>query len=312
MARVLITGIGGFVGTFVAKELLAAGCEIWGIEPRHTPALSRLARNTDRVHLFERTLDKEHLSRFFCDEDIDTVIHLAGVNSSNDSIAMYEANVLGTAHLFEAVLKSRQNPKIIVMSSSAVYGEGSPATNGMDETTPFQPLSPYGVSKVAVEHMASQLFATHRIPIYRIRPFNLIGPGQDKNFLPGEIVSQLIQIERGQKDPVLTLANLDSYRDFIDVRDVVRGILLILEKGRPGDAYNLCSEVATSVDALVSIALKNISIPIKVAVVDKTVSNKGVRFQQGNCAKIKAEMGWAPHHTLSDSLFDMLAQQRES
>lgn len=177
--------------------------------------------------------------------------------------------------------------------------------------SPLRPITPYGVSKVAADLMGYQVFINTGLPIYRVRPFNVIGPRQSEAFFCSVIASQAAEIECGMRKPVLKVGNLDSYRDFLDVRDLVSGILLIAEKGTPGEVYNLCSGKATHVKYVVDYIISLINMDVKVESMTNADIGTDVAYQVGSYDRVKQRTAWEPKIDLNRSLKDILDYWRK-
>ena len=120
-----------------------------------------------------------------------------------------------------------------------MYGYARAEDLPLSENAPLRPNSPYAVSKLAQDFMGLQYFLDRKMPIIRVRPFNHIGPRQNERFVAPSFAKQIVEIERGRREPVLRLGNMTAQRDFTDVRDMVRAYILAIQKGEPGDVYNI-------------------------------------------------------------------------
>ncbi|MCB0252070.1 MAG: GDP-mannose 4,6-dehydratase, partial [Anaerolineae bacterium] len=156
--------------------------------------------------------------------------------------------------------------RTIVVSSNEIYGLVEPGDLPIDESTPFRPNSPYGVSKLAQDMMALQYFNSHQMPIVRARSFNHLGPGQADDFAASAFARQIAEIELGLHEPVVHVGNLSTERDFTDVRDVVRAYWLLAQHGETGACYNVGSGQPRTIRWLLDTLLDLTDIPIDVAI----------------------------------------------
>ncbi|KHK87599.1 UNVERIFIED_CONTAM: GDP-6-deoxy-D-lyxo-4-hexulose reductase, partial [Mumia flava] len=228
MAKVLITGVRGFTGQHLLKELLNAGHEVCGLA--HTPA----PEASVRVHVCD-LLDRTALTEVLAREQPEAVVHLAAIAfvAHGDARAIYETNVVGTRNLLDAIHTSGCRPKSVLLASSAnIYGNADREV--IDESTPAAPANDYAVSKLAMEYMAR--LWEDKLPITIVRPFNYTGVGQSPNFLLPKIVSHF-----RERKPVLELGNLHVVRDFSDVRSVVAAYGRLLDERFAGQTFNVCS-----------------------------------------------------------------------
>ena len=229
--RVLITGIHGFTGRFMAAELKAHGCEVIGMGRQ--PSQDAGYYQADLANTAE-------LHKVLGQIQPDIVVHLAAVAFVGHGVAdaFYQVNLIGTRSLLEAIEACGKTPECVLIASSAnVYGNASEGL--LDETTPVSPANDYAVSKVAMEYMVSLWHS--RLPIVITRPFNYTGVGQDENFLLPKIVSHFVR-----KADRIELGNLDVWRDFSDVRAVVSAYRGLLEARPIGQTVNVSSGVTHS------------------------------------------------------------------
>ena len=306
--RVLITGAGGFIGSYLIEHLSGLKHEVWGLMPNKNALMASLEKQ-GRVKVLEgKVEDIAFVKSILVDEGIDTVFHLAAIRSQAPEL--YQINILGSWSLLESVRISGKKVRTVLMSSSAVYGEGKEG-QPFDENSPLKPLTPYGVSKAAVDLMGYQVFSNTGLPVYQVRPFNIIGPRQSGAFFCPTIASQIAAIERGDQKPVLKIGNLDSYRDFLDVRDLVEGVVLVVEQGKPGETYNLCSGKSTHVKRLVDYLLSKAKADITIETKGNAPGAGDVAYQIGSYDKIKRAAAWEPKINLERSLDDILEHWRQ-
>src|SRR5688500_14550069 len=175
----------------------------------------------------------------------DRIFHLAAQShvptSWNSPSATLQDNILGQLNIFEAVRQAGIDPLIQIAGSSEEYGMVYPDEVPMKETNPLRPLSPYAVSKVAQEMLAYQYYQSYGVKSIVSRGFNHSGPRRGENFVDSSFARQIALIEKGAQEPVIHVGDLSSKRDFTDVRDMVRAYWLLLEKGKPGEVYNIGS-----------------------------------------------------------------------
>ena len=161
-------------------------------------------------------------------------------------------NILAQLNLLEACLSVDIKPRIVVISSGGIYGTVAPEELPISENAELRPNSPYSVSKVTQDLLAYQYCISHGLPILRARPFNHFGPGQSKRFMAADFAMQVSQMEKGA-EPILQVGNLETRRDFTDVRDIVRAYVALAERGEAGAAYNIASGVSRSAGDVVAV-----------------------------------------------------------
>jgi GDP-4-dehydro-6-deoxy-D-mannose reductase len=305
MTRTLITGVNGFVGGHLARHLVELGETVVGVG-RGDPSATTQALRECGLSYHTCSLDTHELRALLESTQPDTIVHSAFARTATS----YETNVVGTSSLLDAVASSTRSIRVVIVSSSAIYGE-SRTRSPVTEESPVRPVTPYGVSKAVADLTARQVFEATGLPIMRARLFNIIGPGQRGDYLTAVCARQLAEIERGTRRS-LALGNLESYRDFLDVRDLVRAIVAIAERGESGEAYNVCSGEGVAVRSVVDrmIGFATATVTLEKALVASDASD--VTFQAGSFAKLRARTGWSPAMPLEQSLRDILDDWRRS
>ncbi|MGB2696953.1 MAG: GDP-mannose 4,6-dehydratase [Candidatus Zixiibacteriota bacterium] len=306
--KVLITGIAGFVGSHLAEFLIQKKQKIYGTCLACEP-LNNIAHIKKRINLTECDVtDFKSLKKLIHRIKPDRIYHLAAFSSVGESFArpldVVEVNVRGTLYMLEILRKIKKRIRLLVISSSDVYGKVKTKDLPIKETHSLRPVSPYGASKACADLLAYQYFQSYRIPVIRTRSFNHTGPRQRLGFVVPDFASQIAKIDQGVSKPVMKVGNLSAKRDISDVRDVVRAYHLLMEKGRPGEAYNVCSGKAYRIETLLSTLLRFSTKDIKVSKKGKTRPAE-IAILLGDNSKIEKEVGWKPrisiHKTLRDT-----------
>lgn len=314
--KALITGITGFVGSHLADFLLSKGYKVYGISRWRSDT-----RNIDHIKskltLIDADLNDAH-SFYNAIQEIkpDEIYHLAAQSfvptSWTAPADTLQTNVIGTVNLFEAVRKAGIDPKIQVACSSEEYGLVKPDEIPIKETNPLRPLSPYGVSKVAQDMLSFQYFQSYGMKIVVTRGFNHTGPRRGDVFVCSNFAKQIVEIEKGLKEPVIKTGNLDAVRDFTDVRDMVKGYNLALKKGIPGERYNICSGKGYKIKELLDMFLKMSDINIKTENDPERMRPSDVPILIGDSSKFRKQTGWKPEIPFETTLKDLLDYWRAS
>lgn len=294
--RALITGGMGHVGSHLAALLRARS--------RHVSLLDRMVPDGEGFAL--DVTDDSALQDLFRKRRFDVVFHLAGLNAAASRADMERVNIEGTRTVLRA---AAVDTKVVIMSSSAVYG--ACLDDPITEKSALAPAASYGASKAACEALAMEAYREGR-QVYIARPFNIIGPGQRAAMLQTAALRQLVEIERDTSPAILKMGYLGNSRDFIDVRDIASGLVAIMEKGQPGQAYNLCSGHATKARALVEMLVRMSEKDVVIQDVSEAPDGSDVAYQRGSADKLWRASGWAPTIQLEQSLSDSLAWQRQS
>ncbi len=271
LKKVLITGIGGFAGSHLAEYLLTIpGLKVYGIL-RDESETENITHILDKIELFYGDLnDCDFVTGMMGDLCPDYLFHLAAQAATSISWASPAAtltnNIVSQVNLLEALIFLKIKPRILIIGSGDEYGLVRPEEIPVKENNPLRPSNPYAVSKVAQDMLGFQYFCSHQLPIIRVRPFNHTGPRQNDMFVMSSFAKQIASAEAGIIEPILRVGNLDSKRDFTDVRDMVKAYWLAIDEGICGEVYNLGSGRSIRISDALDILLKSSSIPIKVEI----------------------------------------------
>lgn len=296
MSKILITGVDGFTGRYLAKTLAELGHEVVGI--------SRSAISTPIEGLVSSYIcdlnDVQGLNEILLNVQPDKVAHLAAIAFVSHGVVedIYRTNVVGSRNLLEAVVAAGSADAILLASSANVYGN---RINGaIDETVAPDPINDYAVSKLAMEFVA-RLYR-ERLPIIIARPFNYTGVGQAINFVIPKIIDQ---VRRGATR--IELGNLDVARDFSDVRDVVIAYAAMLnDPAAIGQVFNICSGKAQTLREIIAMIKELSRHDFDVAVNPAFVRTNEVKQLWGSRSKLENLTGQQPTHHLKDTLAWML------
>jgi len=240
----------------------------------------------------------------------DAVFHLAAQSfvpaSFHSPAETFTINVLGTLNLLEGLRALKLNPVVQIAGTGDEYGLVSNEELPVRETNALRPLSPYSVSKVAADYLGFQYYKSYKLPIVRTRAFNHIGPRCGEVFAAASFAKQIAEVELGLRPPVLDVGNLDAKRDFTDVRDIVKGYSLAIQKGVPGEVYNLASGRASAIKELLEILLGFASVKVEARQDPSRMRPSDVPILVGDATKFKELTGWAPQIPLDQTLRDLL------
>jgi len=214
-------------------------------------------------------------------------------------------NFGGTLNILCAWRQLQFDCRLLFVSSVEVYGPPRSEDLPLREDAPFRPANPYAGSKAASESLALQFFQSYALPIVRVRPFNHTGPRQSEAFFCSSLARQIAEIDAGVRPATVTTGNLKVRRDFSDVRDIVRGYFLLLEKGEGGDVYQLCSGQPVLLESILQSLTSLISKPITVSVDEARVRSVEVPVVWGDPSKTKVATSWTPQFDLETTLRDL-------
>jgi len=312
MKKILITGVTGFVGKHLASHLLTQkSYEVVGTY-RNEAHLSSLGDLQDQIQLKQLNLhDTDEVESVILSTKPDYICHLAAQASAFESykspVDTLTNNIVSEFAVLDVLRKHEmKNTRVLIVSTGEVYGVVTPSDLPVDEETPLRPASPYAVSKIAQDYLGLQYFYAYNLDIVRVRPYNHIGPGQKEGYVVADFAKQVAEIEKGHKEPVISVGNLDAKRDFTDVRDIVTAYRLALEKGVSGDVYNIGSgkshKVSEILEMLLALSTKEITVEV-----DKSKFRPiDVREIVCDFDKFHGLTGWKPTIPLEQTLQDIL------
>ncbi len=314
--KVLITGITGFAGSHLAENLLARGDEVYGTM-RWRSRLDNIIHIKDKLNLIETDIrDAYSMEKAIKAAEPDVVFHLAAQSFVHSSFhapqETLSTNIIGTVNLLEAIRASSTDPVVQIAGSSEEYGLVHPNETPVKETNPLRPLSPYGVSKVAEDRIAYQYHKSYGLKTVITRAFNHEGPRRGDVFSTSNFAKQIAEIEKGLKEPVMHVGNLEASRDFTDVRDVVRAYVLAVEKCDYGETYNICSGKAWKISDMLNLLLSMTKERIEVRQDPARMRPSDVQILLGDCTKFRQKTGWAPQIHFEKTMKDLLDYWREN
>jgi nucleoside-diphosphate-sugar epimerase len=279
--RLLLTGADGFTGQILSEQAQARGYEVYGLVSDIT--------------------DKEAMAVEVARVEPEVAVHLAGISfvAHADDAAFYQVNVIGTQNLLGALAALPTRPQSVILAGSAlVYGNSQ--ASPIAEIEPVAPPNHYALSKLAMEYIARTYL--DRLPIIITRPFNYTGPGQAPEFLIPKLVRHF-----AQRATMIELGNLDVEREFNDVRMVCEAYLALLQKGVPGELYNVCSGSPHTLREVMSKLERLTDHTMKITVNPAFVRPDEVRSLYGSADKLERCIGELPSYELDDTLRWMLA-----
>ncbi len=298
--KVVISGVNGFVGHHLARELNNAGLAVVGIgqETNVNPDVSDIISEYHKANLIEGWPNIP---------DIKAVIHLAGlafVGPSFDKPQAYiSANSSMVTNLCEYYLKQEKRPRIVIVSSGAIYSPDQPLP--IDESGEIGFSSPYVVSKVLIENQVAY-YRNRGLDCVIARPFNHIGPGQSKGFIIPDLHSRLVLLKEGE-DTIVT-GDLETKRDYTDVRDIVRAYRqLATSKNLKDDKYNICSGISLSGSEIFDLLKNEMHIKdVEYKIDQSLVRPNDIKDNVGDASRLKNELGWRPKIDIRQTVRDFV------
>jgi len=297
--RALVTGGTGFVGGHLTALLAGAGHEVATL-------------GTDvRSHYVVDVRDRDAVRAAVIAARPAMVFHLAALAfvpaADADPDATDAVNCGGTVNVLDAA--AQVGARTLMVSTGSVYGAVASGAMPVTEERAMQPRGAYAQSKAAAERECCDRI--DRQEIVRVRPFNQTGPGQPEAYVCSDFARQLALCELGRREPRIDVGDLRVARDFLDVRDAVRGYLAAAERGRPGEVYNVCSGRATTIGEVLDTLLRHTRVSVGVNRQADRLRPGEVSRIYGTAAKLARETDWRPEIDLERTLVDLLDYWRE-
>jgi GDP-4-dehydro-6-deoxy-D-mannose reductase len=314
--RVLITGITGFAGSFLAEYCLERAVEVAGLV-RAPQRLGHAAHLAGRCTLHAGDVrDAAAVEAAVAAVAPDVVFNLAGQASVPHAFADPAGtlldNAIGQLNVIQAVLRRCPEARVLVVGSAYEYGRVRPEENPIHEGVPLRPTDPYAVSKVAQDLYGYQYAVSHQLRAVRVRAFNHTGPRQSDEFVASRFARQLAEVEAGVRPAEMTVGNLAAVRDFSDVRDVVRAYFLAATRGEPGEVYNVGSGHGRRIADVLALLVGLTSTPVSVREDPALLRPLEVPVLVCDASKLRRQTGWEPQIALEQTLADLLAYWRHA
>ncbi len=317
--NILITGATGFVGSHLIEYLLDKdeNIKIFAAQRRRSNVENvRHLLNNKRIQWITMDITDSHSVSWLVENHRpDWCFHLAAQSfvpsSWNAPQETITTNVIGTINLLEAARAKAPGARVQIAGSSEEYGMVEENEVPIAETNPLRPLSPYGVSKVAQTLLGYQYFKSYGVKTFSTRGFNHTGPRRGEMFVSSNFAKQIVEIEKGiNKDNVIRVGSLTAQRDFTDVRDMVRAYWLAIEKGEPGEVYNICSGSCFSIKKILDMLLAMSSAEVRIEQDPAKMRPSDVPILLGNNTKFFNQTGWKPEIPFQKTLEDILLYWR--
>lgn len=297
--KALVTGADGFVGRWLTEHLEASGDEVWR-------ATGADAGNGPRTRAVELT-DAASVADMVSWARPEAIYHLAAVAFGPDATTgighAIDVTVRGTAFVLDAAAREADPPRVLIPSSSEVYGAVS--AGPVTESHPVAPVNLYGATKAAQEAIGLAFHRSERVRVCVARAFNHIGPGQRTSFVVPSFAAQLAEFAAGRGEGVIRVGNLSAERDFTDVRDVVRAYRLIIAGEYAGEPLNVASGSAVSMRAVLDELIAASGLEVEVVVTPERLRAVDVPAIVGSAERLRSLTGWRPEHTIASTIRDV-------
>jgi GDPmannose 4,6-dehydratase len=312
--RALITGISGQDGSYLSEYLLSLGYEVYGTVRRHSVAENQNARIEhfqDQVTTYYADLlDYTSLLKVIMDVDPHEIYNLAAMShvavSFNMPVFTIQTNSVGTLNLLEIIRQLKPDIKFYQASSSEMFGNSVDDDGIQRLTTPMNPVSPYGCSKLLAYSIVRNYRNAYKLHAANGILFNHESPRRGSNFVTNKVVKSAVEIKLGKRD-ILELGNLDSYRDWGHSKDYVRAIHQITNHEKADD-FIVATGETRSVRELCKHVFERLDMNYEdyVRVNQKFVRPEELKYLKGDTSKMKEVFGWEPEYTFESMLDEMI------
>ncbi|HZX20016.1 MAG TPA: GDP-mannose 4,6-dehydratase [archaeon] len=312
MERFLVTGMNGAIAPYVAEFAHLNGAQVIGTTRngklencifKKVPCVACDITNFESV---KKTVKKTKP---------DVIVQLAGISTLAESwknpLKTLLTNAGGPANFLESLRQLKLDTRLIVVGSREEYGNVPRNRMPINENENLNPVNPYGVTKAAADYLARQYFDKYEVQVICARPFNQTGPIWPERFVDSNWCKQIAQIEAGKIKPELKVGKLDSVRDFTDCRDVARAYWLLAQKGKIGEAYNICSGKPVKMASMLKQLLSNSNVKVKIKKDSTRIFKEQVQVAWGDNSKLRQHTGWKPEIPLENTHNELLAYWRE-
>lgn len=316
--KILVTGANGFIGSYLIEALIKQypKSEIYG--------LIRAGANQDNILSTKKkiklirgdVLDYEKITRIIKLVKPDWLFHLAAKISprfiKEADEQMLDINIIGTLNLLKSVKNYAPQAKFLYVSSASVYGNPPVRFFPIKENCPTEPIDAYGTSKACAEVLCKQYYLTFGLKTIIVRTFNILAPAKGQTFIEKNFLSQIKSIIRHGAPAIIKTGNLNTYRDFLDVRDVVEAYIDVIKKGHSGEIYNVCSNKTIRLQYLLDILLRysGLKNKVKIIVDRQQVRTIEIKKSLGSNAKIRRHTAWTPKIPIKKSFMDLLENEK--
>jgi GDP-4-dehydro-6-deoxy-D-mannose reductase len=318
---VYITGVTGFSGSHMAEFILNDHPDIEVHAMCRPEGNMRYIREIkDRIELHKGDLT-DFGSVFSPINAVRPryIIHMASKTyvrySFTNPWSFMDANCKGTLNVLETIRHIDQDissykPRVLLVSSAEIYGHVKPGETPISEENPLRPLSPYAVSKAVGDMLGYQYFKSWNMDVVRSRAFSIEGPRRGEIYAMSSFCKQVVEIERGMRDPVIYTGNLDSTRTYCDVRDIGRAYWSLMEKGRSGEAYNISGDHTTTIRDALNFILRTAGVHASIVIDKERLRPSDTTVQIPTSAKFRKETGWTPTIPFEKTIKDLLDDWR--
>lgn len=305
MKKGLVIGVAGFVGQFLVKEMLANNMEVYATK------LPSQTYEDPNIHVYDLdVLDRRAVEELLFEIRPDYIFHLAaqssvGVAWRNPGLTV-DVNIKGSINLLDAIRTLYYKPRVLLIGSGEEYGHVKPGETPIKESNLLLPVNIYAATK-ACQNMIGNIYSrAYDMELMMVRSFNHIGPGQAPTFVVSDFCKQVVEIEKGMREPIMKVGNLAAKRDFTDVRDVVKAYVKIIVNGKNGETYNVGSGNAHEIKEILDLVVSKSNVNISVEIDSNKLRPVDAPIIEADITKLRELTGWKPEIPIDQTIQEIL------
>ncbi len=311
MKKALIVGAAGFVGSYLAAQLTEDGMQVYATKLPSEKVEGIKAELHDL-----NILNREEISALLYKLRPDYIFHLAAQSSvalswKNPGLTI-DVNIKGSVNVMDAIREQAYQPRVLLIGSGEEYGHVFPEETPISEDNHLRPGNLYAATKACQNMIAKIYTEAYNMELVMVRAFNHIGPKQAPAFVVADFCKQVVEIEKGMREPIIVVGNLQAKRDFTDVRDVVRAYSLLAQRGRAGETYNVGSGHAVAIQEVLKMIISKSLIPVDIKVDPGKFRPVDVPIIEADIAKLCRQTGWKQKISLEQTICETMEYWREN
>lgn len=311
MKKALIIGAAGFVGPYLAAQLTdECGMQVHATK-RSQEDMSNIKAEMHMLNI----LNKEEIVELLYKIRPDYIFHLAAQSSvavswKNPGLTI-DVNIKGSVNVLDAVRELYYKPRVLLVGSGEEYGHIKPGETPVREDNHLRPGNLYAATKVCQNMIAGIYTTAYDMELIMVRAFNHIGPKQAPIFVVSDFCKQVVEIEKGLREPVMMVGNLKAMRDFTDVRDVVRAYALLVQYGKAGETYNVGSGKAVEIQEILNLIISKSNVQVEVHIDPNKIRPVDVPIIEADTSKLEMATGWQRKIPLDQTIQETMDYWRE-
>lgn len=310
MKKALVIGVAGFVGDYLVNEIHKNDIEVYATKLPHEKFENPNAKIYDL-----NIMDQDAIIALLFEIRPDYIFHLAAQSSvglawKKPGLTV-DVNIKGSLNVMDAIRELFYKPRVLLVGSGEEYGHIQPGETPISEENHLRPGNIYAATKVCQNMIGNIYSKAYDMEVMMVRSFNHIGPGQAPMFVISDFCKQVAEIEKGLREPVMKVGNLEAERDFTDVRDVVKAYVALIQKGNSGETYNVGSGNAKKIREVLELIISKATVNIVVEIDPNKLRPVDVPIIEADITKLNQLTGWIPRISFEQTIQETLDYWRD-